>query len=74
MASLLNQISEMTVEGTTGSEKMDRPFVKMLLNLAQSPNERECLRVAIVKASGISSSKSRRDYGFERMDERTALV
>jgi len=26
---------------------MDRPFVKMLLNLAQSPNERECLRVAI---------------------------
>ena len=51
MVSLLNQIAEMPVEGTRGSEKMDRPFVKMLLNLAQSPCERECLSVAIVKAS-----------------------
>ena len=58
MASLLNQIAEMPVEGTKGSEKMDRPFVKMLLNLAQSPCECECLSVAIVKASGISASKA----------------
>lgn len=48
--------------------------MKMLLNPAQSPRERECLRFAIVKASGISASKAQRDYGFERMDERTALV
>ena len=32
------------------------------------------VRFAIVKASGISASKAQRDYGFERMDERTALV
>lgn len=46
----------------------------MLLNLAQSPRERECLRVAIVKASGISSSKARRIYGFEKMDKRIVVV
>lgn len=68
MASLLNHIAEMPVEGTRGSKKMDRPFVKMLAR------ECEFLRVAIVKASGISASKAQWDYGFERMDECTALV
>ena len=32
------------------------------------------MRVAIVKASGISASKACRDYGFQKMDERTAVV
>ena len=71
---LLNQMAEMPMEGPGSSQNMERSFVKMLLNLAQSPRERECLRVAIVKASGISASKARRDYGFEKMDERTAIV
>ena len=74
MASLLNQMAEHSVKDSESRQSMERPFVKMLLNLAQSPRERECLRVAIFKASEISASKARKKYGFERMGERTAVV
>lgn len=40
----------------------------MLLNLAQSPHERECVRVATF---GILAHKK---YGFERMEEHTAVI
>lgn len=74
MALLLNQMAEMSMEGTKGGQNMEHSFVKMLLNLAQSPREGECLRVAIFKASGISASKARREYGFEGKEKRTAAV
>ena len=59
MASLLNRMTELSAAKSEIGQNMERPFVKMLLNLAQSPRERECLRVAIFKASEISASKAR---------------
>ena len=53
---------------------LQKPFVKMLLNLAQSPRERECLRVAIFQASDISATEARTRYGFEMMGERSSAV
>lgn len=48
--------------------------VKQLLNLAQSNREKECLRYAIFKASGLISLAARKQLGFERMAERSAEV
>lgn len=48
--------------------------VKQLLNLAQSNREKECLRYAIFKASGLISLTARKQLGFERMAERSAEV
>ena len=75
MASLLNRMSQTTlVAKGSASQGIERSFMKMLLNLTQSSRERECLRVAIFKASGISATKARRLYGFEKMDERAVIV
>ena len=48
--------------------------VKGLLELAESDHERECIRVAIHKASGLSQSGSRQHFGFEQMTKRAAKV
>ena len=46
----------------------------MLFNLAQSHREREFLRVALVKAAGMSATEARRHYGFEGMRQRSVNV
>ena len=53
---------------------LNKQDVKQLLNLAQSNCEKECLRYAIFKASGMTSSAARKQLGFERMAERSAEV
>ncbi len=64
-------VSSLTTRSPQG---MDKNCVKMLLSLAQSDRERECLKYAIFKASGMSSTGARHQYGFERMTERSARV
>ena len=73
MALLLNKIGEIS-RMKSKEQSVDRPFVQMLLGLAQSSRERACLRVAIFKASGMSASKARQEFGFEKMHERTEVV
>lgn len=46
----------------------------MLLGLAQSERERESMKYAIYKASGMTPSQARRQLGFEHMDERVKKV
>ena len=46
------------------SQVMDKTVAKDILSLAQSERERACLRYAIVKAAGISTSQARRQYRF----------
>ena len=53
---------------------LDKPLVKMLLSIAQSDRERECIRYAVVKPSGMTPTCARRVYGFERMQARAASV
>ena len=48
--------------------------VKELLSFAQSDRERETLRYTVCRASGLTSSAARRQYGWERMAERSANV
>ena len=53
---------------------IDKKCVKVLLALARSDRERECLRYAVFKASGISQTEARRRFGFENMTNRAANV
>lgn len=48
--------------------------MKMLLSNAKSDRERMCLKYAIYKSSGLSSTAARRMYGFEHMSVRAEEV
>ena len=56
------------------SGELSKACVKMLLTFAQSDRERESLRYAIFKSSGLSQKEVRRKYGFESMSSRAAKV
>lgn len=53
---------------------MDRSKVKALLGLARSDRERELIRYSVFKTSGLTSTGARRQFGFERIHERTERV
>ena len=53
---------------------LDKTCTKMLLALASSDREREALRYAIFKASGVSLTEARRRFGFESMSKRANKV
>lgn len=46
---------------------LEKSVVKMLLSIPQSDRERMCLRYAIFKSSGMTSTAVRKKYGFEPM-------
>lgn len=46
----------------------------MLLSLARSDREHECLSYAIFKSSGVNQTEAHRLYGFETMDSRAAKL
>ena len=52
----------------------DKQCVRALIISAQSDRERECIRYAVFKASGLSSTSVRQKYGFDNMTERAARV
>ena len=52
----------------------EKSIVKMLLSIAQSDREHECVRYVIYKASGMTSIAIRRAYGFENMKSRGTNV
>ena len=49
---------------------MTKEELKHLLGVAQSDKERECIRYAVYKASGLSATQARKQFGFENMSER----
>lgn len=54
--------------------KIRERCVRMLLGLTQSDCERECTRYAIFKASGMTETRARHQYGFDRMIECSSRV
>ncbi len=53
---------------------LGKSTVKMLMSIAQSDRERECLRYTLYKASGMTPTAVRRAYGFEYMQARASRV
>ena len=53
---------------------IEKSTLQALPSMFQSDRERETLRYVAYKASGLSSTKARRLYGFERMNSRALHV
>ena len=70
MASILNQVKS----PCTSNRGLDKSSVQKLLDLATSDRERECIRYALFKASGMTQTQARREFGFENMDDRAIEV
>ena len=56
------------------SHNLEKSCVQMLLNMAQSDRDRQCIKYAIYKASEISATKARHLYGFRNMNEQACKV
>ena len=54
----------------TATPAMTKDHLRQLLTLAQSDRERECIKYAVYKSSGLTPSAARRLYGFEEMSRR----
>lgn len=53
---------------------LNEDSVKSLLGLARSDRERELIRYSVMKSSGITATRARRQFGFDRMKERCERV
>lgn len=53
---------------------IDKDKIKALLGLATSDRERELIRYSVFKASGLTQTGARKQFGFERMDTRAEQV
>ncbi len=51
-----------------------KPLFNKLLGLAQSDRERECIRYTLFKATGMTPSYARKQFGFENIAERVRKV
>lgn len=66
--------AETLVRSECSTPTIHKAEVKALLGLAQSDRERELIRYSVFKASGVSSTKARKSFGFERMNHRATRV
>ncbi len=53
---------------------IEKSTLQALLSMAQSDRERETLRYVVYKASGLTSTRARKSYGFEKMNSRALHV
>ncbi len=63
-----------TSSSTQSKTELEKSCVKMLLGLAQSNRERECICYAIYKSSGMTATRARKVFGFEDMDKQSKRV
>ena len=72
IGAIINGLANNT--STQKGVSLEKSIVKMLLSISQSDRERECLRYAVYKASGMTATMVRRTYGFENMRTRSLSV
>ena len=53
---------------------MDKALLRSLLQLCESDRERECLRYAVVKSSGLSTTQARKTFGFQNLSCRLSRI
>jgi hypothetical protein len=58
----------------SSSPHMTKDHLGQLLSLAQTDRERECIKYAVFKTSGLSASAARKFYGFSDMTQRADRV
>ena len=62
------------VHKDSSKTSLSKPEVKSLLAICQSDRERECVRYAIYKLSGVTATQARKQFGFESMNQRSKNV
>ena len=72
MSLVINSMAKST-QGNSCSG-IEKCTLQALLSMAQSDRERETLRYVVYKASGLTATRARRLYGFERMNSRALRV
>ena len=70
----LAQFLETSGMSHTPHPAISKEELKKLLALAQSDRERECLRYAVYRASGLASTAACRYFGFKDMKDRAKHV
>lgn len=73
IGALINGLIETTAYAQA-HPMLEKNCVKMLLEMAQTDRERECMRYAIYKSSAMSATQCRRNYGFENITSRADRV
>ena len=58
----------------SSSPQMTKDHLGQLLSLAQTDRERECIKYAVFKTSGLSASAAQKFYGFSDMTRRADRV
>lgn len=53
---------------------IDKSAIKKLLGIAQFDHEQQCIRYAVFKASGATSTQARKKFGFENMGKKAQHV
>jgi len=74
---LLQNVQTLYTQGgeeSIAKAAMSKDELKSILQLACSDRERECIRYAVFKSSGLSTTGARRHYGLENMDLRSEKV
>jgi hypothetical protein len=56
------------------TQAMDKALLRSLLQLCESDRERECLRYAVVKSSGLSTTQACKAFGFQNLSSRLSQV
>ena len=69
LTDFINKIIQLPAKETITKDQLNG-----LLTLAQSDREKECIRYAVFKSSGCTSTKARIRFGFENMRARAAKV
>ena len=59
------------VHKDSSKTSLSKPEVKSLLAICQSDRERECVRYAIYKSSGVTATQARKQFGFKSMNQRS---
>ncbi len=59
---------------SVSAPNIDKKMLKSLLVLCESDRERETLRYAVVKSSGLSMTQARKSFGYDNASRRMLNV
>lgn len=71
---VLQSLIKETYMKKTTRKGLTKEEMKMLLNLTESESERNRLKYAVVKSTGLSSTKAKAMYGFDEMTHKISDV
>ena len=72
--SIVSLLKNVVHKDSDKRSSLSKHEVKSLLAICQSDRERECIRYAIYRSSGVTATQARKQFGFEHMNQRSKRV